>query len=454
MQTKRTGGRLAAAALTAAALVLTGAGAARAAPVGAVAVPAGATVVPGRYIVTLAPAAGLAASATAGALTDRYGGSVTYTYRGSALRGFVLAANTAEARRLAADPRVTRVEADTVVHLDGARSYPLWNLDMVDQRSTVLDDTYSFPDSAGTGVTAYVLDSGIRTSHVEFGGRASVGFDAIGDGWNGQDCNADGHGTHVAGTIGGATTGLANRVKLVAVRVFDCTAVGVNSQIIAGVDWVTQNAVKPAVANMSLGGAQSPTLDAAVSASIATGVTYTVSAGNDNVDACSFSPADVTAAITVGASNSIYERGTNWGSVSYGSNYGTCLDLFAPGQNILSANNKTDRATKLMTGTSMAAPHVAGAVALLLGLHPDYSPATVATTLTGITTDGLLRADNLNRSPNKLLYVSPTMEAPDPESITARAAATRAATAKAATAKSATAKSATAKAAATEVAGR
>ena len=412
MGKKWIGRRVAVAVLATAAMLPAGIGVAQAAPVGPVAVPPGSTVVPGRYIVTLAPAAGLTTQAGASTLTARYGGSVAYTYRGSALRGFVLAATEGEARRLAADPRVTRVEADTVMHLDDARYYPLWNLDMVDQRSTVLDDTYSFPDSAGAGVTAYVLDTGIRTSHVEFGGRASVGFDAIGDGWNGQDCNADGHGTHVAGTIGGATVGMANKVKLVSVRVFDCTALGVNSQIIAGVDWVTQNAVKPAVANMSLGGAQSPTLDAAVSASIASGLTYTISAGNDNTDACSYSPADVTAALTVGASNSIYERGTNWGGVSYGSNYGTCLDLFAPGQNILSANNKTDRATKLMTGTSMAAPHVAGAAALLLGLHPDYPPATVGTALTSITTDGLLRADNLNRSPNKLLYVSPTMEAP------------------------------------------
>jgi subtilisin family serine protease len=434
MGMQRTGGRVAAAVLATAAMLLAGTGMAQAAPVGPVTVPAGATVVPGRYIVTLAPAAGLTARADAATLTDRYGGSVAYTYRGFALRGFVLAATESEARRLAADPRVARVEADTVVRLDDARYYPLWSLDMVDQRSTVLDDTYSFPDSAGTGVTAYVVDTGIRTSHVEFGGRASVGFDAIGDGWNGQDCNADGHGTHVAGTVGGATVGMANKAKLVSVRVFDCTALGVNSQIIAGVDWVTQNAVKPAVANMSLGGGQSPTMDAAVSASIASGVTYTISAGNDNVDACNYSPADVTAALTVGASNSIYERGTNWGGASYGSNYGTCLDLFAPGQNILSANNKGDRATKLMTGTSMAAPHVAGAAALLLGLHPDLTPAAVATTLTSITTDGLLRADNLNRSPNKLLYVSPTMEAPAPEGVAARAAAAKAPAARAAAA--------------------
>ncbi|WP_306210103.1 S8 family peptidase [Actinoplanes sp. RD1] len=413
MRENRTYGRVAAAVLATAATLVAGAGTAHAAPArGPVTVPAGATVVPGRYIVTLTPVAGLTAPPSADALTDRYGGRVTYTYRGSALRGFVLSGSADEAARLAADPRVARVEADTVMRLDDARYYPLWNLDMVDQRSTVLDDIYSFPDSAGTGVHAYVLDTGIRTSHVEFGGRASVGFDAIGDGWNGQDCDADGHGTHVAGTIGGATTGLASRATLVAVRVFDCSAVGVTSQIIAGVDWVTQNAVKPAVANMSLGGGKSATLDAAVSASIASGVTYTISAGNDNSDACNYSPADVPAAITVGASNSVYERGTNWGSAIYGSNYGTCLDLFAPGQNILSANNKTDRATKLMTGTSMAAPHVAGAAALLLALQPQATPAQVAATLTGIATTGLLRADNLNRSPNKLLYVSPTMEAP------------------------------------------
>jgi subtilisin family serine protease len=376
------------------------AGVAAAAPAdGPVYVPAGAVLAAGRYIVTLKadePAIGLMAT--------RYGGEVLRTYH-KALNGFVLRAGEAQARRLAADPRVARVEADAVSYGADARYYPLWNLDLVDQRSSVLDDVYAYPDSAGAGVTAYVMDTGIRTSHSQFEGRASVGVDTVEDGWNGQDCNTDGHGTHVAGTVGGATYGIANRVTLVSVRVLGCNNLGLNSDIIAGVDWVTQHGVRPAVVNMSLGGTRSAAIDAAVSASIAAGFTYVVSAGNWNLNACDYSPAAVPEAITVGASNSIGERATGWGGVQSGSNYGTCLDLFAPGQEIRSAHNATDRATRVLRGTSMAAPHVAGAAALLLADQPELTPAQVSTALANSATLDALRPETLSGSPNRLLYV-------------------------------------------------
>ncbi|MEU7903419.1 S8 family peptidase [Actinoplanes sp. NPDC049118] len=358
---------------------------------------------PERYIVTLRPAE-RPATLAAGSLATEYGGAVLHTYR-RALNGFVLRATEAEARRLAADPRVAAVEPDAVMYGSAARYYPLWNLDLVDQRSSVLDDVYQYPDSAGAGVTAYVMDTGIRTTHTQFAGRASVGVDTVQDGWNGQDCNTEGHGTHVAGTIGGATFGLADQAGLVSVRVLGCDNQGLNSEIIAGVDWITQNGVKPAVVNMSLGGGRSTALDTAVTNSINAGFTYVVSAGNWNADACNFSPAAVPAAITVAASNSINERATGWGGTQSGSNYGTCVDIFAPGQEIRSAHNATDTAVRVLRGTSMASPHVAGAAALLLADQPALTPAEVASRLTGSATLNAIRADTLLGTPNRLLYV-------------------------------------------------
>ncbi|GAB2941683.1 hypothetical protein GCM10027280_32810 [Micromonospora polyrhachis] len=329
-----------------------------------------------------------------------------------ALNGFVLTATEAQARRLAADPQVERVEADSVVSGAETRYYPLWNLDRVDQRSSVLDDEFRYPDQAGAGVTAYIMDTGIRTSHSQFGGRATVGFDAIDDGWNGQDCNEQGHGTHVAGTVGGATYGMANQVNLVSVRVLACNNLGLTSQIIAGVDWITQNAQRPAVVNMSLGGGESPTMEIAVANSIASGITYVVAAGNKEQDACNFSPAGVPAAITVGASNPMAERATGWGGTDTGSNWGTCVDLFAPGESIRSAHNATDLASRVLRGTSMAAPHVAGAAALVLSVYPTATPAQVASILVGRATPDALRADTLRGSPNRLLYAPEVIDPP------------------------------------------
>jgi len=380
-----------------------------AAPTGQIVVPAGAEVVKGQYIVVLRkpvekPVASLSAS-----VASRYGGTVVRTYQ-AALDGFVLKATEAQARRLAADPAVVLVEADTVVYPAETRWYPVWNLDRVDQRTSVLNDEYTFPDSAGAGVHAYILDSGIRTSHHEFGGRATVGFDVYDDGWNGQDCNVDGHGTHVAGIVGGATYGMAQNVSLVSVRVLGCAGPGTNSGVIAGVDWVTANAQHPAVANMSLGGVGiSQAMDDAVAASVASGVTYVVAAGNSERDACNFSPSRVPVAITVGASNSSDERARNWGGTDSGSNLGPCLDLFAPGENVRSAFNGTDGATRVYRGTSMASPHVAGAAALLLAEEPTLTPAQVTQRIVDAATAGTLRLDATDTSPNRLLYVGPEL---------------------------------------------
>ncbi|GIF00005.1 S8 family peptidase [Paractinoplanes rishiriensis] len=370
---------------------------------GPVYVPAGATVVKDRYIVTLKATAGPAALAAAPVAT-RYGGEAVRTYR-KALNGFALRATEAQARRLSADPQVARVEADAISYGAEARYYPLWNLDLVDQRSSVLDDLYVYPDSAGAGVTAYVMDTGVRTTHSQFGGRASVGVDTVEDGWNGQDCHTEGHGTHVAGTVGGVTFGIANRASLVSVRVLGCNNQGLNSEIIAGIDWITQNGVKPAVVNMSLGGGRSPAMDTAVTNSINAGYTYVASAGNWNADACNYSPAAVPAVITVAASNSINERATGWGGTQPGSNYGTCVDLFAPGQEIRSAHNATDSAVRVLRGTSMASPHVAGAAALLLADQPALTPAQVHAALVGSATLNAIAPATLSGSPNRLLYV-------------------------------------------------
>ncbi|MFC4853957.1 S8 family peptidase [Actinophytocola glycyrrhizae] len=375
-------------------------------------VPAGAEVVSGRYLVLLHPGTE-SVDTTAAALAARHGGTVEHVYR-AALRGFSVAATDQQARRLAADPAVLLVEADTIVRGSGLQSLPPWQLDRIDQRSTVLDDEYAYPDSSGNGVTAYVMDTGIRTSHHEFDGRAQVGFDGYDDGWNGQDCSTTGHGTHVAGIIGGTTYGVAKQVELVSVRVLPCENYGPNSVITAGVDWITQHAAHPAVVNMSLGARGSSTvLETAVRNSVISGITYVIAAGNDNVDACTFTPAKVANAITVGASDPMDERARNWGqsptAADAGSNWGTCVDLFAPGQAIESAHNATDDATVTLFGTSMAAPHVAGAAALLLADNPALTPVEVTNTLLAQATAGVLSPTDLGTgSPNKLLHTNPT----------------------------------------------
>ncbi|WP_337871538.1 S8 family peptidase [Meiothermus sp.] len=311
----------------------------------------------------------------------------------AALQGLAVQLSPENLAALRQDARVAYIEADQLMSIDATQSGATWGLDRIDQRALPLSTTYTYTNT-GSGVNAYIIDTGIRISHSEFGGRASVGYDAIGDGQNGNDCN--GHGTHVAGTVGGSLYGVAKNVRLYAVRVLNCSGSGTNSGVIAGVDWVRQNAQKPAVANMSLGGGASSALDTAVNNAINAGITFALAAGNSNRDACSFSPARVAAGITVGATTSTDTR------ASY-SNYGRCLDLFAPGSSITSAWISSNTSTNTISGTSMATPHVAGVAALYLQSNPAASPSAVRNALVGNATVGVVRSAG-SRSPNLLLY--------------------------------------------------
>ncbi|NYI06504.1 S8 family peptidase [Allostreptomyces psammosilenae] len=347
--------------------------AAQAAPAGAptvgVIANAGARdVVPGSYLVTLEDSVGISASAAGPALAARYGGEVTHTYT-AALNGFAAELTEAEARRLAADPAVASVVHDQYVRAAGTQpNPPSWGLDRIDQTDLPLDRSYTWPDPGGRGVNVYVIDTGVRTSHGDFGGRARSGWDFVGNDPVAEDGN--GHGTHVAGIVGGIAHGVAKNANIIGVRVLNASGSGTIAQVVAGVDWVTANHVRPAVANMSLGGAANTTLDAAVTNAIAAGVTFTVAAGNSASNAASFSPARVTAAVTVGAS-------TAGDAVSTASNYGSVLDLYAPGASITSTWGTGDTATATLSGTSMAAAHAAGAAALYLDDHGTATPAQV-----------------------------------------------------------------------------
>ncbi|GIH96219.1 S8 family peptidase [Planobispora siamensis] len=336
------------------------------------------------------------------------GASVSAVYQ-SALNGFAMKATEAQARAVAARSDVAYVEQDqefTLVEQDLAatrQAVASWGLDRVDQRNLPLDGAYTPPNN-GSGVRAYIIDTGIRINHADIRGRASSGRDLYDNDNDVADCN--GHGTHVSGTVGGTQYGIAKGVSLVGVRVFGCGSTTSTSIIIAGVDWVTANAVEPAVANMSLGGSASTALDTSVRNSINSGVVYALAAGNESTNACNRSPARVAEAITVGATTSSDAR-------SSFSNYGTCLDLFAPGSSITSAWHTSDTASNTISGTSMASPHVAGAAALLLSAAPTATPAQVRDTMVNAATTGVVGNPGTG-SPNRLLFTGAGGGGPDP----------------------------------------
>ncbi|MFH8988772.1 S8 family peptidase [Streptomyces sp. NPDC017940] len=347
------------------------------------------------YIVTLDADAAKADSPAGRALAEKHGAEIERTFK-KVLNGYEVQASESEAKRFAADPAVTSVVQNRTYTVAATQNNPpSWGLDRIDQRNLPLDQKYTYPDRAGEGATVYVIDTGVRKTHQDFGGRAVDGYDAIDNDNVAQD--GHGHGTHVAGTVGGTAYGVAKKARIVGVRVLNNSGSGTTAQVVAGIDWVTRNATKPAVANMSLGGPADSAIDTAVRNSIAAGITYAVAAGNESTNASTRSPARVTEAITVGAT-------TNTDAKASYSNFGTVLDLFAPGSNITSAWNTNDTATSTISGTSMASPHVAGAAALYVAENPTATPAQVSTALTTAATPNVVGSPGTG-SPNRLLYV-------------------------------------------------
>ncbi|MFJ2573729.1 S8 family serine peptidase [Streptomyces halstedii] len=349
-----------------------------------------ATAVSGSYIVMLAEKTDKAE------LAAQYGGTLQRNYS-SAINGFSASGlSETEAKRLAADPAVSKVVQNKKFHINTTQENPpSWGLDRIDQTETAGDDAYTYPDAAGEGVTAYVIDTGVRVTHEDFEGRATSGFDAVDNDDDADDGN--GHGTHVAGTIAGAAHGVAKKAKIVAVRVLDDSGSGTTEQVVAGIDWVTDHHEGPSVANMSLGGGADPALDAAVQKAIASGVTFGVAAGNESSDAGGGSPSRVPEAITV-ASSTIDDQQSSF------SNYGSVVDIYAPGSNITSDWNDSDDGTNTISGTSMATPHVVGAAAVYLAGHPDATPEQVSDALTeGATPDAISNATQ--GTANKLLKI-------------------------------------------------
>ena len=361
---------------------------------------AGSAEQPQRFIVVFKQFATPEAAPAAHELSARFGALPDAVYE-HALKGFVVTLPPGLAARLADDERVAYVEQDAEVTASATQTGATWGLDRIDQRALPLNGSYTY-NNTGSGVTAYIIDTGIRLTHSDFGGRARTGHDAVTAGGTASDCN--GHGTHVAGTVGGSTYGVAKSVTLVAVRVLDCRGSGTTSGVIAGIDWVTadHDPGEAAVANMSLGGGASTALDQAAQRSIADGVTYAVAAGNGNrggraQDACNYSPARVPEALTIGATNNTDTK-ASW------SNYGNCVDWFAPGVSITSAWYTSNTATNTISGTSMATPHTAGVAALYLQGNPGASPAAVRTALFDNLTKSIVKSSNTAN--NHLLFTN------------------------------------------------
>ncbi|HBI9012844.1 TPA: S8 family peptidase, partial [Acinetobacter baumannii] len=332
-------------------------------------------------------------------IAKQHAGKVLQSYD-TVLKGFAIylpdTAGAAFIEAMKKNPHVLSVESDTIVNIDATtQSNPDWGLDRIDQKALPLNSTYSYLQT-GSGTTAYIVDTGILSSHQEFSGRVLSGYTAISDGNGTTDCN--GHGTHVAGTVGGTTYGVAKSVNLVPIRILGCDGSGASSNVIAGLDWILKNGKKPAVVNMSLGGATSSSLDSAVENLYNNGYVMVVAAGNSNTDACTSSPARVSKAITVAATDNTDTR------ASY-SNYGSCVDIFAPGSQINSSWIGSNTATKILNGTSMATPHVAGVVAEMLQSTPTASPQTISTNLLNQASSNVVK--NPSGSPNRLLYKSP-----------------------------------------------
>jgi serine protease len=357
--------------------------------------------VDGQYIVVLKDsAATLAGESNRAARVPAVASQIATTHRANlvrsfdrVLRGFVVKADDAALARLLADPRVAYVEEDGHVSINATQTGATWGLDRVDQRNLPLSGSYTYNTTAA-GVHAYIIDTGMLLSHSEYAGRVGNGYDAVTPGGNASDCN--GHGTHVAGTVGGTTYGVAKGVTLHPVRVLDCGGSGTWSGVIDGMNWVATNRVLPAVANLSLGGGANSSVDAAVAGLTNAGVTVAVAAGNSATDACGFSPARAPSAITVGST-------TSTDAASSFTNRGTCLDIFAPGSSITSAWHTGTSATNTISGTSMASPHVAGAAALHLASYPSDTPAQVTTALINASTPNVVTNPGAG-SPNRLLY--------------------------------------------------
>ncbi|MGB2336162.1 MAG: S8 family serine peptidase [Alcanivorax sp.] len=373
--------------------------------------PAMGEIIQNQYIVTLAPniteQLGLTSLTTAiqTLLAGIGGGEVLYTYD-HALLGMTVRLTNLQASLLGILPGVISVEPDRMVTTVAVQSNTTWGLDRVDQPALPLDSSFQYPDNGGRDVNIYVVDTGVRTTHQEFTGRVLPGRNFVSSGgflFGGsvnpddyEDCN--GHGTHVAGTAAGSTYGVAKQANVVPVRVLNCYGSGSTSAVIAGIDWVAGNHQKPAVANLSLGGFTSTALDTAVANAVDAGVTMVVAAGNDNANACNGSPNRVPEALTVGATTRQDQR-------SSFSNFGACVDLFAPGSDITSAWYQSDTQTASLNGTSMAAPHAAGAAALYLGANPSATPGAVNVALVDDTVTGAI-SNAGNQSPNRLLQIT------------------------------------------------